>query len=258
MFLNIAAYHFAHLKDLQPKKAELLELARRNDLKGTILLTPEGINAFIAGTEAGVRELLEKIRTYEGLETLETKDSWSDEQPFNRMLVKIKKETIAFGVNKANPLETHAERIAPKELKAWYDEGKDFIMLDTRNDFEIEVGAFKNAVNLNLHTFKDFIDAVQAKLPEWQNKTIVSVCTGGIRCEKAAPFMNMVGFKNVYQLDGGILKYFEECGGEHYDGDCFVFDKRVALTPELKPSGHVMCFDCRGVSESEVACQTCI
>jgi UPF0176 protein len=113
-------------------------------------------------------------------------------------------------------------------------------------------------VNLNLHSFKDFIEAVQAKLPEWQNKTIVSVCTGGIRCEKAAPFMNLVGFKHVYQLDGGILKYFEECGGEHYEGDCFVFDKRVALTPELKPSGHVQCFDCRGVSEPEVTCQTCI
>ncbi|MBL4818011.1 MAG: sulfurtransferase [Deltaproteobacteria bacterium] len=241
MYLNIAAYHFAPLKNLPEMRVKLLAQAKELGLKGTILLTPEGINCFITGSKDAIAALLKTIRSYPELSEFKTKESWADTQPFNRMLVKIKKETISFGIPNATPLKTEAARITPKELKDWYDKNKDFVLLDTRNNFEIEVGAFKNTEHLNMKSFKDFIKAARNKLPEWKDKTIVSVCTGGIRCEKAAPFMNLLGYKNVYQLEGGILKYFEECGSEHYDGDCFVFDKRVALDPELKPSGHGMC-----------------
>ncbi|MES2503475.1 MAG: rhodanese-like domain-containing protein [Myxococcota bacterium] len=258
MFLNIAAYQFAHLNNREALQSELLTFATERSLKGTILLAPEGINLFVAGEELSVRELLTLIKKLPGLGDLTAKESWSATQPFTRMLVRLKKETIAFGVEKANPLHTQAGRISAKELKAWYDSDKDFILLDTRNEFEIEVGAFKNTQHLNMHTFKDFIQGIEEKLPEWRTKPIVTVCTGGIRCEKAAPFMNMLGFENVQQLDGGILKYFEECGSEHYQGDCFVFDKRVALNAELEPTGHGLCWDCQAVLEHPRAkCPRC-
>src|SRR5690606_16214755 len=125
-------------------------------------------------------------------------------------------------------LYRESPRLPAQELKRWLDEGKDIVLLDTRNDFEVEVGTFKGAENLHIDSFRDFPAAVQEKAEAWRNKTIVTFCTGGIRCEKAAPFMENEGFQNIWQLDGGILKYFEECGGAHYEGDCFVFDKRVA------------------------------
>lgn len=258
MFLNIAAYQFALLSDLSTMRLDLLDYTKTHDLKGTILISPEGINAFVSGQEGIIRELLMRIRSYPGLENFTPKESYSDTQPFSRMLVKIKKEIISFGVPQANPLHIHTKRISAQELKRWYDEQRDFILLDTRNDFEIEIGAFKNTTNLKLHSFKDFIQAIEKKLPEWRNKPIVTVCTGGIRCEKAAPFMNLLGFTRVYQLNGGILKYFEAYGSKHYNGDCFVFDKRVALNPELKPSGHAQCFNCQTVLSNEnVSCPTC-
>lgn len=247
MFINISGYHFAHLNDLPAIRERLLERCLEQNLKGTILVTPEGLNAFLAGTREAIDSALELIRNIPGLETFSVKESLSEKQPFRRMLVRLKKEVIAFGIDKANPLYNDAPRLPAKQLKEWLDQGKELILLDTRNDFEVDLGTFENAEHFNLKTFKGFIDAVAAQKDTWENKTIVTFCTGGVRCEKAAPFMNMLGYKDVYQLDGGILKYFEECGSDHYAGDCFVFDQRVALTPELKPSGHGLCFDCQTV-----------
>ena len=247
MFTNIAGYQFAHLSDLPAMRQNLLNCCQQQSLKGTILVSPEGINLFLAGTEESISILLELVRSYPELKNFTVKTSFSDKQPFTRMLVRLKKEIISFGQAKASPLHHEAPRVSPRELKNWLDNNQEVILLDTRNQFEVNIGTFKNAQHLNINSFREFAEAVQTKKSDWQDKPIITFCTGGVRCEKAAPFMNLVGFENVYQLDGGILKYFEDCGGEHYTGDCFVFDQRVALNPDLKPTGHSLCYDCRAV-----------
>lgn len=244
-FVNIAAYKFVTLGDLPVRRKRLLDQCRRLDLKGTILLSAEGINLFLAGTRAAVDELLADLRAEPGLADLEVKESLSDHQPFTRMLVRLKKEIIAFGVDGIDPRVRTSKRLSPTQLKAWLDEGRAVTLLDTRNDYEVKVGTFDRALPVNVDEFRDFPRAVR-QLPEsLKDQTIVTFCTGGIRCEKAAPFLEQAGFKDVYQLDGGILKYFEECGGAHYRGECFVFDQRVALNPELKETDAAQCFVCQ-------------
>lgn len=258
MHLNISGYRFAHLTNLPAMRDSLLACCNAQNLKGTILLSPEGINAFLAGSREGVEAAMNLIRSYPGLEGFVGKESFSETQPFRRMLVRLKKEIIAFGVEQATPLYNDAPRVYPKELKEWLDQGQEVILVDTRNDYEVELGTFQNAKHFDLKSFKDFIPAIEQHQSEWADKKVVTFCTGGVRCEKAAPFMNLIGYKNVYQLEGGILKYFEEVGGDHYQGDCFVFDQRVALTPELKPSGHGLCFSCQAVLPYQGAsCPTC-
>ena len=231
---NIAAYKFAPLTDLRPLRDQLLEQCRADNLKGTILLSTEGVNLFVAGAEADIDRLLVSLRAVPGLEELEPKVSESAEQPFTRMLVKVKKEIIPFGLEGIDPARKPTRKLSPKELKQWLDEGRPVTLLDARNDFEVELGTFANALPIGIAHFRDFPEAVR-KLPEPMKKDpIVMFCTGGIRCEKAGPFMEREGFENVLQLDGGILKYFEECGGDHYAGKCFVFDKRVVLDPDLR------------------------
>ena len=241
---NISTYLFAPLSGLGPLREELLASCKEWELKGTILLSEEGINMFVAGAAESIDQLLEKLRSIPGLEGLTPKVSLSDSQPFNRMLVRIKKEIISFGVEAVRPANYTSPKIAPKELKKWLDEGKTVTLLDTRNDYEVKLGTFKGAVDPDIKTFRGFPDAVRKLPEEMKDQPVVMFCTGGIRCEKAGPFMELEGFKDIYQLDGGILKYFEECGGEHYDGDCFVFDQRVGVDPGLSESDHAICFAC--------------
>lgn len=249
--LNIAAYKFAPLKDLTELRASLKELCKGLRLKGTILLSPEGINCFIAGEEHAIQELLEELRKHPGLEDLAVKESFTGAQPFHRMLVKIKKEIIAFGIESVRPGDYTSPKIKAEELRKWLSEGKEVTLLDTRNDYEIALGTFEGAVELGIHHFRDFPKAV-AELPDdVKEKPVVMFCTGGIRCEKAGPYMEQAGFRQIFQLDGGILKYFEECGGDHYQGDCFVFDQRVAVGPDLKPTGVIPCFACQATLTSE-------
>ncbi|HVJ68050.1 MAG TPA: rhodanese-like domain-containing protein [Caulifigura sp.] len=232
---NIAAYRFARMEGLKELRTELLSFCKSRDLKGTILLAPEGINLFVAGSEAPVEELVTRLRELPGLEDLAPKHSLSDEQPFSRMLVRLKKEIIAFGVEGIDPATYTSPRIEAKKLKEWLDEGRPVVLYDTRNDYEVKLGTFRNAIVAGIDHFRHFPDAV-AKLPaEMRDAPVVTFCTGGIRCEKAAPWLELAGFENVFQLDGGILKYFEDCGSAHFDGNCFVFDDRQALTPDLKP-----------------------
>ena len=245
--LNIAAYKFVTLDQLENRRGELQDICERLELRGTILLSPEGINLFIAGETASVGELLGLLRQKPEFCDLEAKESVTTYQPFNRMLVRIKKEIIAFGVDGIDPREFTSPRVEATTLKQWLDEKRDVILLDVRNDYEIEVGTFKNAVPVNVDFFRDFPDAIQNLPSEWKDKPVVTFCTGGIRCEKAAPLMQREGFQNVYQLEGGILKYFEECGGEHYDGDCFVFDQRVAVDSQLQETDAAVCFACQAV-----------
>ncbi|HEY4245660.1 MAG TPA: rhodanese-like domain-containing protein [Lacunisphaera sp.] len=246
-FINFSAYKFTpfEAEELPVLKERLLVFTKRRALRGTILLSTEGINFFIAGPRAAMDELLAELRTVRGLAELQPKESESDEQPFNRMLVKIKKEIIAFGVEGIDPSRRPSAKLAARQLKQWLDEGRPVTLLDTRNDYEVRMGTFQGAVPAGIDHFRDFPASI-AKLPAaLKEQPVVMFCTGGIRCEKAGPFMEKVGFKNVFQLDGGILKYFEECGGAHYDGECFVFDRRVGVDPALQKTNSVLCFNCQ-------------
>jgi UPF0176 protein len=241
---NISTYRFAPLTGLKSLREELRVSCGLWELKGTILLSTEGINLFVAGAAESIDQLLARLCAIPGLENLTPKLSLSENQPFNRMLVRIKKEIISFGVEAVRPAHHASPKIAPKELKRWLDEGRPVTLLDTRNDYEVKLGTFKGAIDPEIKTFRGFPEAV-GRLPErLKNQPVVIFCTGGIRCEKAGPFMEMEGYKQIYQLDGGILKYFEECGGDHYDGDCFVFDQRVGVDPALCESDHAVCFAC--------------
>jgi RluA family pseudouridine synthase len=241
---NISTYRFAELTGLKSLREDLQACCKAWGLKGTILLSTEGINLFVAGAAESIDRLLEKLRAIPGLEGLAPKVSLSEHQPFNRMLVRLKKEIISFGVEAVRPADYTSPKIAPKELKRWLDEGRPVTLLDTRNDYEVKLGTFKGAIDPEIKTFRGFPDAVRKLPEELKDQPVVMFCTGGIRCEKAGPFMEMEGFKRIYQLDGGILKYFEECGGAHYDGDCFVFDQRVGVDPALCESDHAVCFAC--------------
>ena len=241
---NIAGYQFTPLAELKSLREGLLRQCKGWGLRGTILLSTEGINLFVAGDDAGVEGLVAELRSWPGLAGFTPKVSYSDEQPFRRMLVRIKREIIAFGVPGIDPATRTSPKLAARELKQWLDEGRPVTLLDTRNDYEVRLGTFRGAKTLGIDHFRDFPAAV-AELPvEMKRQPIVMFCTGGIRCEKAGPYMEREGFEQIFQLDGGILKYFEECGGEHYDGECFVFDQRVGVDASLAESENAQCYRC--------------
>lgn len=250
-YLNIAAYKFVALDDLPGRRTRLRDLCARLELKGTILLSPEGINLFLAGLPEQTRELVQSLRAEAAFSDLEVKESYSDHQPFNRMLVRLKREIIAFGVDEVEPQSYTSPKLAPPELKRWLDEGRDLLLLDVRNDYEVQVGTFAGAQPIGIDHFRDFPAAVERLPASVKEKPVVMFCTGGIRCEKAGPMMERAGFKNVLQLEGGILKYFEQCGGDHYDGDCFVFDRRVAVDPHLQETDAAQCYRCQAVLDSK-------
>ncbi|MGJ8633734.1 MAG: pseudouridine synthase [Luteolibacter sp.] len=251
MVTNLAAYRFVELTGLKELREELLGLCKEVGLRGTILLSVEGVNLFVAGPADAVDRVMKRLREIPGLEDFEGKVSESEDQPFRRMLVRIKKEIIAFGVEGVEPGKRTSPKLSAKELKKWLDEGRKVTLLDTRNDYEVKLGTFKGAVIPEIDTFREFPKAVRAMPEEMKEETVVMFCTGGIRCEKAGPFMEMEGFKNIYQLDGGILKYFEECGGDHYDGECFVFDQRVGVDPGLQETETAVCYACQAPLDAQ-------
>ncbi|WAI84970.1 MULTISPECIES: sulfurtransferase [Achromobacter] len=239
--VNIAAYKFVSLDSLPDLRAHLLTVAGDCALKGTILLAEEGINLFLAGSAEGINAFLQALRGDPRFADLEVKFSHSDAVPFRKLLVKIKREIIRMDHPTIRPEAGRAQGVDAQTLARWLaqgadDAGRPVVMLDTRNAFEVDEGTFHNAIDWRIERFTQFPAAVQAHRAELEGKTVVSFCTGGIRCEKAAIYMNEAGIQNVYQLDGGILKYFEETGGPGYDGKCFVFDERHSLDPGLAPS----------------------
>jgi UPF0176 protein len=242
---NIAAYKFVALQDVRVLRSRLLALCKAWQLRGTILLATEGINLFVAGAPEKIEVLMTELRQVPGLEDLQGKFSETDHQPFRRMLVRIKKEIIAFGVEGIDPAQRTSPKLKAKELKQWLDEGRPVTLLDTRNDYEVKLGTFKNALPIGIDHFRDFPAAVRRLPAAMKEQPIVMFCTGGIRCEKAGPFMEREGFKHIFQIEGGILKYFEECGDAHYDGECFVFDQRVGLDPSLQETESTQCFRCQ-------------
>src|SRR3990167_6574101 len=252
MIVNIAGYKFITIGEskLPDMRVALKDAAAECDLMGTILLSPEGINSFLAGTRENINCFKNFLKNYPELTHITFKESFTNYKPFNRLLVRLKKEIIALGEDSVQPEKQTAPYISPEEFKKWYEEKRDMIVLDTRNDFEVDLGTFENAVDLHIQKFRDFTDAIDFLPADIKQKPIVTFCTGGIRCDKAAELMRQKGFTNVYQLDGGILNYFEKCGGDFYDGECFVFDQRVAVNSALQETSAKQCFDCRAALQA--------
>lgn len=238
--LNIASYKFVDIVDREDLRDTLTARAEQAALRGTILLSPEGINMFLAGEPDLLRGFLEQLKADHRFADLYWKESWSERQPFRRFLVKLKNEIIRMNHPAIQPATGRAPGVEPADLKRWLDQGHDdsgrpVVMLDTRNAFEVDYGTFTGAIDWRITKFTEFPAAVEQHLADLQDKTVVSFCTGGIRCEKGAILMREMGLDNVLQLEGGILQYFEDVGGAHYTGDCFVFDGREALSPDLQP-----------------------
>ena len=243
--VNIAGYKFEPLVDpidlvsLYQKKCDELEL------KGTMLISKNGINFSLAGTKQATDTIITFLEEDNRFLNIPLKVTYSETQPFRRMKVRLKKEIISLGRKDINPRELTGERISPQDLKNLLDNKEDVLVLDTRNEYETRVGKFENAIDLNLDTFRDFPKAIESLPKEYKDKQIVMYCTGGIRCEKASAVMMKAGFADVKQLEGGVLDYFKETGGAYWEGDCFVFDERVALDTELNETDYIYCYICR-------------
>ena len=236
--LNISCYKFVPLPDAEAWRERLSAQCQALGLKGTILLAEEGINFFLAGPAEAIAAVLSTLRADPRFVDLAPKESWSATQPFKKMLVKVKREIIRMNHPTIRPADGRAPAVSAATARRWLDQGHDdqgrpVVTLDTRNAFEVDHGTFEGAIDWRIHKFTEFPDALRAHKHELQDKTVVSFCTGGIRCEKAAILMREEGLEHVYQLEGGILKYFEETDGAHYQGHCFVFDEREALAPDL-------------------------
>jgi len=249
--INLAAYKFVPLTALPERRERLRKVCLELGLKGTILLSTEGINLFVAGLRDSVDTLLAILRADPEIGPFEVKESLNDYPPFSRMLVKIKKEIIAFGVEGFDPTFASSRKISPAKLKLWLDEGRQVTLLDVRNDYEVSLGTFDGAVPIGIDHFRQFPAAADRLSEQRKEQTIVMFCTGGIRCEKAGPYLQRSGFHEVYQLDGGILKYFQECGQQHFHGECFVFDKRTALDGQLRETATTFCFACQSTLTAE-------
>ena len=241
--LNIAAYRFVDLPDREAL-AQRLKAMASEALKGTILLAEEGLNCFLAGAPDEVRRFLDELRADPRFAGLQAKESWSATQPFRKLRIRLKREIIRMDHPTIRPAAGRAPSVDAATLKRWLDAGRDdagrpVVMLDTRNAFEVAAGRFAGAIDWHLGKFTEFPQAVAAHREELAGKTVVSYCTGGIRCEKAAILMQEMGVEHVWQLEGGILQYFEDVGGPagapHYEGACVVFDDRQALDPALRP-----------------------
>lgn len=240
MLLNIAAYHFVRIDDPDDLAVRLRERAEAADLRGTVLVAEEGVNLFLAGAEAAIDGYLAALRADPRFAELSIKASYSRSQPFARLKVKRKGEIVTFRREDSAPLQRRAPAVTPERLAQWLDQGHDdagrrLVLLDTRNREEVGYGSFAGALTLPIDNFVDLPEALAPHRQALADATVVSFCTGGIRCEKAALWLRDDGMDNLLQLEGGILGYFERVGGAHYEGRCFVFDERVALDPQLQP-----------------------
>jgi len=249
-YLTAALYKFVHLPDFKELQAPLLEACKLNKIKGTLLLAEEGINGTIAGLPENIHHILHYLRTaplFSGrLSDLEHKESWSDEHPFYRMKVKLKKEIVTLGVPGVSPTKKVGTYVKPQDWNTLISD-PEVILIDTRNDYEVDIGTFKGAIDPKTATFREFPNYVAEHFDKTKHKKVAMFCTGGIRCEKASSFMIDQGFEEVYHLEGGILKYLETVPEEEslWQGECFVFDQRVAVKHNLAVGDYDQCYACR-------------
>ncbi len=249
-YLTTAMYHFVSLPHFKALREPLLQFCISRDIKGTLLLADEGINGTLAGPEKPILELLNYLKTdpvFEGkFKGLVHKESWSDKHPFYRMKVKLKKEIVTLGVPGVSPIKVVGQYVKPQDWNAIISD-PEMVLIDTRNDYEYAIGTFKNAVNPKTNSFREFPEYVKNHFDPKKHKKVAMFCTGGIRCEKASSFMISEGFKEVYHLEGGILKYLEEVKPEEslWQGECFVFDQRVAIKHGLEMGSFDQCYACR-------------
>ncbi len=240
----LQGYRFFDLPNPEAVRFPLRDLCRSLNLVGTIILSKEGMNISLAGTTEAICEYKSRFQKEFNLPPVEYKEHFSERLAWRQIIVKIKKEIITMGVPDIRPMDFTGENLPAREFKKWLDEKRDITVIDTRNNYEIELGKFKSAVDLNVRTFSEFAKKAADLPQEMKEKPLVMYCTGGIRCEKAsALFLKHYGFKEVYQLEGGILKYFKEVGGDHYDGECLVFDRRVGLNPQEVETNY--CVNCK-------------
>ncbi|SHG30942.1 UPF0176 protein [Marisediminitalea aggregata] len=245
-FVVCALYKFVALEDYKAIRQPLLEAMESNGIKGTLLLASEGINGTVSGTQEGIDALLAWLNSDDRLDPISFKLSYHDNQPFYRTKVKLKKEIVTMGVEGIDPRKTVGTYVKPKDWNALISD-PDVLLIDTRNDYEIEIGTFEHAVNPNTKTFREFPEYVKNNLDPKKNKKVAMFCTGGIRCEKSTAYLKEQGFEEVYHLEGGILQYLEDVPKEDtlWKGDCFVFDNRVAVNHDLEKSEYDQCYACR-------------
>ena len=248
--LTTAMYRFVSLAHFEILREPLFQFCVSRDIKGTLLLANEGINGTVAGSEKSILELLDFLKNdplFEGnFKNLCHKESWSDKHPFYRTKVKFKKEIVTLGVAGVSPTKMVGKYVKPQDWNSIISD-PEVVLIDTRNDYEYAIGTFKNAINPKTNTFRDFPDYIKSHLDPKKHKKVAMFCTGGIRCEKASSYMMSEGFDEVYHLEGGILKYLEEVPLEEslWQGECFVFDQRVAIKHSLEVGEHDQCYACR-------------
>ena len=245
-YVVCALYKFVRLEDYVELREPLKALMEQHEIRGTLLLANEGINGTVASSREGIDTLLAWFKQDSRLADIVYKESFDANQPFNRTKVKLKKEIVTLGVEGIDPRHVVGTYVKPDEWNELISDPEVFVV-DTRNDYEIEIGTFKNAVNPKTDTFRDFPEYVAENMDPAKHKKVAMFCTGGIRCEKSTAYMKEQGFEEVYHLEGGILKYLEEVPEEEsmWEGDCYVFDGRVAVNHQLEKSGYDVCNACR-------------
>lgn len=241
-----ALYKFARLDNFELLKKPLLKLMEEHQVKGTLLLAKEGINGTIAGDRKGIDVLLAWLRSDSRLADIQTKESYEQDMPFYRSKVKLKKEIVTMGVDNIDPKKIVGTYVKPQDWNSLISD-PNVLLIDTRNDYEVKIGGFKNAINPETETFREFPQYVKDKLNPDKHKKVAMYCTGGIRCEKSTAFLKEQGFEEVFHLQGGVLKYLEEIPAEQslWQGECFVFDNRVAVNHELEKGQYDQCYACR-------------
>ncbi len=241
-----AFYKFAKLPDFKQLQAPFLEFCLSVNINGTILLAAEGVNGTVAGSRSSIDSLISFLKAEPRLHDIEHKESFTNELPFDRMKVKLKKEIVPLGVSTVDPNELVGTYVSPEEWNELISD-PEVVIVDTRNDYEVDIGTFKGAIDPKTKRFRDFPAFVSATLDPDKHKKVAMFCTGGIRCEKASSFMLQQGFKEVFHLKGGILKYLEKIPSDKslWDGECFVFDQRIAVGNGLIVGDHEQCYACR-------------
>ena len=246
-------YKFATISNPKAIRKQILAWCEENNLKGTIILAKEGINGTVAGSEKAIVTILAHLRTIDGLADLEDKQSTAQKPPFARLKVKIKPEIVTLGIPEVDPNQRVGTYIEPQDWNSIISD-PEVIAIDTRNDYEVEIGSFKAAKNPDTKSFREFPEYIAQNLDPEKHPKVAMFCTGGIRCEKASAYMLSQGFKEVYHLKGGILKYLENVSPEEslWEGECFVFDERVAVKEGLEPGSHELCYACgHPISEAD-------